>query len=217
MDLWQEIKVVWREKRKWVIGGGILLIMMIVGALWWFRQQPTESLANSSSGGVDCQTISYSQRSSHSQTKKYYVDIKGAIKKPGVYAVVKGSRITKLLKQAGGASEEADLSQVNLAQKLNDEDVIYIPYKGENIHDFKQQSAQATTQKSQNTSSAGKVNLNTADKNELMSLNGIGAKKADQIIAYRTKNGSFQNVTDLKNVSGIGDKIYASLAEQITV
>lgn len=85
--------------------------------------------------------------------------------------------------------------------------------------DESERSAAETTDTNEDLAgkSGSKVNLNSATKEQLTELNGIGDKKADQIIAYRQQNGNFKTIDDLKNVSGIGDKIFESLADQITV
>lgn len=154
--------------------------------------------------------------------QKLMVDVKGAVKKPGVYEVKPGMRVVDGIELAGGLTESADRKNINMALQLSDQQVVYIPIKGE-IKDFDPKHLMGTAGNAGNeslasSSSAGElVNINTADKNALLTLNGIGDKKADQIISYREEQGGFKTIDDLKQVQGIGDKIFAGLKDSITV
>lgn len=154
--------------------------------------------------------------------QKLMVDVKGAVKKPGVYEVKPGMRVVDGIELAGGLTESADRKNINMALQLSDQQVVYIPIKGE-IKDFDPKHLMGTAGNAGNeslasSSSAGElVNINTADKNALLTLNGIGDKKADQIISYREEQGGFKTIDDLKQVQGIGDKIFADLKDSITV
>ncbi|MBU3110438.1 helix-hairpin-helix domain-containing protein [Clostridium lacusfryxellense] len=147
------------------------------------------------------------------------VDIKGAVKEPGVYEIKKGSRVTDLIKLAGGGTSDADLDATNLSAKLNDEDCIVINKKGE---EGKTQITQINPQGS-TTSSAGAgdkdsiVNINTASKEELMTLTGIGEAKAGVIIEYREQNGGFKSVDELTEVGGIGEKTLGKFKDKIDI
>ncbi|WP_051258417.1 helix-hairpin-helix domain-containing protein [Atopococcus tabaci] len=140
-----------------------------------------------------------------------FVDIKGEVKEPGVYEMQEGDRIQDVVQKAGGFTSEADETMINLALRLTDQMMVYIPRIGEetNIPVLPQLSSEDDASK--------KVNLNTADVSELTTLNGIGEKKAEKIIQYREENGSFKTIEDLKSVSGIGDKTFESLKEFISV
>ncbi|WP_298837770.1 helix-hairpin-helix domain-containing protein [Clostridium sp.] len=147
------------------------------------------------------------------------VDIKGAVKSPGVYEIKKESRVTDLIKLAGGGTKEADLEATNLSKKLNDEDCIIISKKGEAN---KTQMTQNSTQNSPVSSSDNKgkdaiININTASKEELMTLTGIGEAKADVIIEYREQNGGFKSVDELTKVGGIGEKTLAKFVDKIDI
>lgn len=141
---------------------------------------------------------------------KIYIDIKGAVKNPGVYAMTKGSRVLDAVTVAGGALKNADMNRVNLAQRVADEMVVFIPSIGKNIPDFT------------GISTGGKnndnvVNINTADSRQLESLPGIGPAKAAEIISYRKNHGPFKTVNALQNVNGIGPKSIESLKGRIRV
>ena len=115
-------------------------------------------------------------------------------------------------------TEDADAKSVNLAASLSDEEVIYVASKDENISVVGQSDSGATSDKGGKTSQKdGKINLNTATSEQLQTISGIGAKRAEDIIAYRESHGGFQSVDDLKNVSGIGDKTLEKIRESIYV
>lgn len=130
------------------------------------------------------------------------VYICGHVKNEGVYEVSSGSRIYQVIELAGGLKKGADTAALNQAAKVEDGQMIYVPKKGE--------SANAG-----GSSAGGKVNINTAGKEELMTLNGIGEARAESIIHYREKNGSFSKPEDLKQVEGIGDGIFSKLEDAI--
>lgn len=143
-----------------------------------------------------------------------YVDIKGAVKVPGIYQLKNQQRIWDALALAGGVSEEADTTQVNYAQKVKDQMIIYVPKKGEPVPqslETLQESAPAQQNQEE------KINLNTATEAELQTISGIGAKKAQEIIRFRDEQGPFKTVEELKNVPGIGEKTVERLKDMLTV
>ena len=144
------------------------------------------------------------------------VDVKGAVKKPGVYQLQSNSRVQDALEKAGGMTEEADLKSINQAQKLSDEAVVYVAKVGENAVDV---TASTPTSATSGTGQAKStlVNLNTATEADFQTISGIGQKRAQDIIAYREANGKFKSVDELKNVSGIGAKTLEKLKEYVTV
>jgi competence protein ComEA len=139
-----------------------------------------------------------------------FVDVKGAVVHEGVYEVNESSRMKDVIQLAGGFTEEADRTKVNLAAKVQDEMVVYVPKQGEEASTI--MSGQVTADGNEK-----KVNINTATTEELQTLSGIGPAKASAIIAYREENGPFQKIEDLLNVSGIGDASLEKIKEQITV
>ncbi len=146
-----------------------------------------------------------------------YVHLCGAVVNPGVYKVEKGTRLVELIDYAGGLVLEAADEYVNQAMAVEDGQRIYIPTKEE----LKELSVQdyITGDKSNQADSQAvrKVNINTADENELMTLPGIGQAKARSIIEYRKKNGSFKSITDLTNIPGIKEGLLARIEDMITV
>ena len=112
---------------------------------------------------------------------------------------------------------EADSVGLNLSLRLQDQMVIYVPLIGEEPKFEEVDREENVKQKDQNSEVEAKLNINQAEANELQTLTGIGAKKAQMIVEYRQENGSFQSIEDLKKISGIGEKIFEGLKEQITV
>lgn len=147
---------------------------------------------------------------------KVLVDVKGAVKYPGVYELTTEHRIVDAIEQAGGYNDHANPNAINHAQKLQDEMVIYIPLVGEEIEPIENFGITAGASSAQESSS-GKVNLNKAEEAELTSLPGVGPSKAQAIIAYRQENGGFKTIEDLKKVSGIGDKTFEKLKDSIYI
>ena len=140
------------------------------------------------------------------------VDVKGAVKSPGIYDLPLGSRVHDAVQKAGGLTEEADSKSLNLAQKISDEALVYVPTKGEEAA-----SQQATSGTSPSTSKEKKVNLNKASLEELKQVKGLGGKRAQDIIDHREANVKFKSVDELKKVSGIGAKTIEKLKDYVTV
>ena len=140
------------------------------------------------------------------------VDVKGAVRSPGIYALPVGSRVHDAVQKAGGLTEEADSKSLNLAQKVSDEALVYVPSKGEEAT-----SQQAASGTSPSTSKEKKVNLNKASLEELKQVKGLGGKRAQDIIDHREANGKFKSVDELKKVSGIGAKTIEKLKDYVTV
>ena len=140
------------------------------------------------------------------------VDVKGAVKAPGIYDLPVGSRVNDAVQKAGGLTEQADSKSLNLAQKVSDEALVYVPTKGEEAA-----SQQAGSGTASSTSKEKKVNLNKASLEELKQVKGLGGKRAQDIIDHRESNGKFKSVDELKKVSGIGAKTIEKLKDYVTV
>ena len=160
------------------------------------------------------------------------VDIKGEVANPGIYSMKESERVIDVIEKAGGLTENADTSAINLSKKLVDEMVIII-YSREQIANFietkKQEELIQNKCHTPNDSglvndacisndviTSGQVNINTATKEVLMTLPGIGEAKANDIITYRETNGPFNTIEEIMNVTGIGESIYAQIKENIT-
>ena len=140
------------------------------------------------------------------------VDVKGAVKAPGIYDLPVGSRVNDAVQKAGGLTEQADSKSLNLAQKVSDEALVYVPTKGEEA--ASQQTASGTAS---STSKEKKINLNKARLEVLKQVKGLGGKRAQDIIDHRETNGKFKSVDELKKVSGIGAKTIEKLKDYVTV
>ncbi len=165
------------------------------------------------------------------ETSKIVIHVTGAVNTEGIVEIKEGGRIADAVEEAGGFSENADISQINLAYQLEDGQKIYIP----SIADEKIKEEEKVLQKEYVTDEAGddiivedetssvkskeniKVNINTADQAELEQIPGVGEATAQKIIEYRKTNGKFKNIEDIKNVSGIGDSKFENMKEKICV
>ncbi|WP_394023308.1 helix-hairpin-helix domain-containing protein [Anaerococcus martiniensis] len=149
------------------------------------------------------------------QSEDIKVHINGQINREGVYEVKEGDRLDDLIKQAGGLSPDADSNSLNLAMKLEDQMKIYIPNKNEILNENSTNTDQLVS-KPDSISENGKININTASKEELMTLPNIGDKRAQAIIEYRDTK-KFETIEEIKNVTGIGEKFYQAMQDLITV
>ena len=203
-DEWKEKWESWSLSAKAAVIGGILLILVGVGGLFSKKEESVE-------GTTVVETTMLAEKTEVSTTQEtvIFVDIKGAVKNPGVYQMKVGDRVKDALDAAGGLTAEADSQKVNLAQRVEDQMVIVVPKVGEESEAI---PAGAT---SKEASKEGKVNINTATVEELKTLKGVGEKKAEAIIEYRKKNGSFKTKEDLMKVRGIGKKLFDSFQERI--
>ena len=160
--------------------------------------------------------------SSGKENTVIYVDVTGAVKAPGVYTLPAGSRVFEAIALAGGAREDASLENLNQAGILQDGQQIRV-YTEEEAAQMAQQGslpslpgAEAAAGQKEGQE-ASKVNINTAGKDELMTLTGIGETRAEAILAYRQETGGFQAPEDLMQVEGIKEKTFEKLKDQITV
>ena len=167
-------------------------------------------------------------KSEENSTEKIIIYIAGAIKKEGVYELEEGSRISDAIEQAEGLKEEADITNINLAYKLEDGMKIRIPTQTENNEkDINKISEDYITKNSgleteniiEDTSKEKeeKIDINKATQEELETLSGIGPSTANKIVQYRKDNGNFKSIEDIKNVNGIGESKYNEIKEKIIV
>ncbi len=158
-------------------------------------------------------------------SESVYVDIKGSVKKPGVYKVDKTSIVNDVIKLAGGFTKNAYTKNINLSKHVSDEMVIYVFNKKDFTTTTEKNEVSFTTEvinydncitTTKEATKSDIVNINTASKEELMSISGIGASKADLIIAYRLEH-KFSKIEDIMNVSGIGESLFEKIKKYITV
>ena len=148
-----------------------------------------------------------------------YVDIKGEVLRPGVYEFSCESRVQEVIKKAGGFTEEADETKINLAQKITDQMQMIVP----NLHSKQEGGVTEGNSEKGNSSNTtpsnskqGTVNINTATLEELQTIKGIGKKKAEAILQYRKEHGAFRTKEDLLQVKGIGKKALEAIESQVT-
>ena len=181
--------------------GGFIIFAIIVG-LFVSRSESKTDTDN---------VESIIQEAEETSTENlFFVYVVGAVYKPGVVEVEEGTRLYQVIQKAGGALETADLSKINLASIVKDEQKIIVPYI-ENKED-KVNDNSANVQ-----AGVRLVNINTASETELQTLNGIGASTAKKIVDYRNQNGDFNTVEEIMNVSGIGQSKFDSIKDDITV
>lgn len=158
------------------------------------------------------------------ESEEIVIHVIGAVNDPGIVRLSLGSRIIDVIEAAGGSKEEADLNQVNLAYIVEDGQKIHIPSINEEVEEFSNSGYNEYISSNEgnniiinNEGESQKVNINTASKEELMSLNGIGEATADKIIAYREENGKFNSIEDIQNVKGIGEAKFNNIKENICI
>lgn len=189
----------------------ILVIALVLLAFWggahyqdWRAVHGSIELAN-----AEPSSEAEAEQEKSPAPKEVVVHVAGAVKHPGVYTLAADKRVNDAVR-AAEVLAEADLSQLNLAQHLADGQKIVVPIKG--------QAAPATSATATpSTTPDDKVNLNTASLEELSKLPNIGQVRAQAIINYRTEKGGFTKIEELKNISGIGEKTFAELADRVTL
>ena len=204
--------------KKWLLLGSgasiVILITLLVGIYLMVNKEPQVDTTMWEETSLTTMAEVATDATKERAETMIYVDIKGAVKVPGIYQLKNQQRIWDALALAGGVSEEADTTQVNYAQKVKDQMIIYVPKKGEPVPqslETLQESAPAQQNQEE------KINLNTATEAELQTISGIGAKKAQEIIRFRDEQGPFKTVEELKNVPGIGEKTVERLKDMLTV
>lgn len=208
-------------KREWIFGGLTALLLLLL-TLSFFLKTDNQSAAKTTDWNTPPtkSPISTSQPQKpsvksipvQSYTKKEIViDVKGEVHTPGVYQMEKGKRVVDAVEKAGGFTDKADQTLMNLAKRLQDEMVIYVPKKGEKPSDIPNIADSNTGANSESTPS--KIDVNTANETQLEALPGVGPATAKAIIDYRKKHGNFKKPMDLTNVPGIGNKTVNSFKD----
>ena len=217
MESQYQLKTGAAKLKWWLVGLFAIGIIGIVIGLIWLNLRPKRPIMQEESSISSSRLAEPISSQQSSQPDKIYVDLKGAVKHPGVYALDQGSRVFDLLEMAGGLTEDAAERALNQAQLLVDQQSLYVPTMEE--WEAESQGPQANLVGSQDplvsSPNSGKVNINQADLAQLETLPGIGAKKAQAIIDYRTANGSFHSLEDLGKVKGIGPKMLEKLKDLV--
>lgn len=202
------------EEMNWKVKGSVLFVCLIIGmGLFWMSRQG-EEVEEAATSLAETTILPQEVEDKTTVSTVIYVDVKGEVHHPGVYQMKAENRVKDLIEAAGGFTPLADDQKLNLAQLLEDQMVIVVPKKGEEVNS---ELAQSPASQKKEVGKEGKVNINTATVEELKTLKGIGEKKAEAIIEYRKKNGSFKNKEELMKVRGIGKKLYESFQERVIV
>lgn len=198
------------------------LLIVILAFIWLFsiygNDQPKNEIKKSQESNNE---IEFKLGIKEKENKTIMVDISGEIITPGVVKLPEGSRIIDAITAAGGKTEDADLSKVNLAYILDDGVQLYIPRYNEKLEKeiVQTEPGVGIIQEGINTTSKkdSKVNINTANKEKLATLPGIGEGTAEKIIEYRSKTGKFKVIDEIKKIPGIGESKFKSLKDKITI
>ena len=205
----EDVVLFFRQNVKSIILAFVCSLIVIIGGLFYFTQSKTEDYSGVSFSNTSNETNNKDEKAEDKHDEKIFVDVKGAVKHPGVFETTKDKRVKDLIEEAGGLLEDADTSTLNLSQKVKDQMVIYVLKHGEKP---KQISDGGTS-----SSSGDVININTANLEQLMKISGVGKTKAEAIISYREKNGDFKKKEDITKVHGIGKATFEKIKDKIEV
>ena len=185
----------------------------------WQMQTESESLETEMQSDLFAEAVSEEQ-SATSENDMIYVYLCGAVANPDVYEVAAGSRLFEVLEMAGGMTQDADKTYLNLARTVSDGEQIIILTTQETQKMQSDSGAAVVTENIESESggtSDGLININTASIQELTSISGIGESRAQAIITYREQHGNFNDIEGIKEVDGIKDGLFQKIKDKITV
>lgn len=212
-------------KNKIIIAVGVIIIAITVG-IYFYRTTKDNSEIEITEDNLTTNTaVENNNEIVEEENNTIVVHITGEINYPGVVVLKEGARVVDAIEAGGGETDKADLSSLNLAYMLSDGEKIYVPNKEETSQESQEReyitSAKDNSEQSENgaksTGTNFKININTAKQEELTQITGIGESTAKKIIEYRTQNGKFKSIEDIKNIPGIGDSKFNAMKEEITV
>lgn len=177
------------------------------------ENENTENKASNNKDGENQE----SENQENINGSKIVVDIKGAVKAPKEYELKAGSRVRDLIEIAGGLTPEADEEKIYFSKILEDEQCIKIYKIGEEVLDSEIEVEEQQEKGTGAVDSKGKININKATVDELMTIPGIGQVKAQSIVDYRNENGKFNSVDELTNITGIGVKTLEKLRDKVDI
>lgn len=205
----EDVVLFFRQNVKSIILAFVCSLVLIIGGLFYFNQNKTEDYSGVSFSNISNEINNKDEKAEDKHDEKIFVDVKGAVKHPGVFETTKDKRVKDLIEEAGGLLDDADTSTLNLSQKVKDQMVIYVLKHGEKP---KQMSDGGSS-----SSNTDVININTANKEQLMKISGVGKTKAEAIISYREKNGDFKKKEDITKVRGIGKSTFEKIKDKIEV
>lgn len=213
-----------KNKKLILIAMAIIFCVGIISFIYFYNQNDTYTGAEiiteqSTLENNDTQTKdSKEEEKQQEEPEEIYIHITGEIKNEGVITLKKGSRIIDAIEKAGGVTENADLSKINLVYILSDGQKLVIPKQNANNNEPTITSEGGTNIiQSEVNDKSKKININTATQTELETITGVGPSLAGKIIEYRKKNGKFKSKEDVKNVTGIGESKYETIKELIDI
>ncbi len=192
------------------LAGGFYLRSGAGGKPMEEEEQWSQTEKESGVSGQQVQTIQDSKETMESQNCAVYIC--GAIRYPGVYYFPEDARVCDAVEAAGGFTKKADISAINQARVIADGEQITVPSKKSGKRQKKN-----TRKGDSGSGQSDKININTAAKEELMTIPGIGESKAELILDYRKEHGDFQRTEDIMNISGIKEGIYNQIRDCIRV
>ena len=204
----EDVVLFFRQNVKSIILAFVCSLVLIIGGLFYFNQNKTEDYSGVSFSNISNETNNKDEKAEDKHDEKIFVDVKGAVKHPGVFETTKDKRVKDLIEEAGGLLDDADTATLNLSQKVKDQMVIYVLKHGEKPKQISDSSSSSNTDV---------ININTANKEQLMKISGVGKTKAEAIIAHREKNGDFKKKEDITKVKGIGKATFEKIKDKIEV
>ncbi len=205
----EDVVLFFRQNVKSIILAFVCSLVLIIGGLFYFNQNKTEDYSGVSFSNISNETNNKDEKAEDKHDEKIFVDVKGAVKHPGVFETTKDKRVKDLIEEAGGLLDDADTSTLNLSQKVKDQMVIYVLKHGEKPKQISDGGS--------SSSNTDVININTANKEQLMKISGVGKTKAEAIISYREKNGDFKKKEDITKVRGIGKATFEKIKDKIEV
>jgi comE operon protein 1 len=205
----EDVVLFFRQNVKSIILAFVCSLVLIIGGLFYFNQNKTEDYSGVSFSNISNETNNKDEKAENRHDEKIFVDVKGAVKHPGVFETTKDKRVRDLIEEAGGLLDDADTSTLNLSQKVKDQMVIYVLKHGEKPKQISDGGS--------SSSNTDVININTANKEQLMKISGVGKTKAEAIISYREKNGDFKKKEDITKVHGIGKATFEKIKDKIEV
>ncbi|MBM6647399.1 helix-hairpin-helix domain-containing protein [Bacillus sp. RIT 809] len=198
--------MMWDFPKKWL--GLVVIIGTLIFLFFWKTNQQTEqSLITTEVQAKDVEKKSKPKVLDTKEQKKIIIiDVKGAVVREGVYEMKEGDRAKDAVEKAGGFLLEADVKKVNLAQIVQDQMILYVPNKNEQVQEVDAFSK-----------GEAKIQINAASKEQLEKITGIGSRKAESILKYREEHGPFQKIEDLLEIDGIGAKSLEKIKDQIII
>ena len=205
----EDVVLFFRQNVKSIILAFVCSLVLIIGGLFYFNQNKTEDYNAVSFSNISNEANNKDEKAENRHDEKIFVDVKGAVKHPGVFETTKDKRVKDLIEEAGGLLDDADTSTLNLSQKVKDQMVIYVLKHGEKPKQISDGGS--------SSSNTDVININTANKEQLMKISGVGKTKAEAIISYREKNGDFKKKEDITKVRGIGKSTFEKIKDKIEV